>query len=208
MSFIKKKMKKSFALLMALIMMLSCSTISVNAASDVTPRLGSGQLEYGVSRVNYYITDSILNHSMGSTLVTLIDNAANSWVYTGYGYNPLYMYRTYDLYSSNLDIFGSTQIIESYNRVNMSYWRGTSANPTWVDPTTTNWEYAEMTLFVDMHSGDQTKLQRSIAHGIGHALGLDDNYNNPDSVMCDFYHVCNVYKPGKADHDGLNAIYN
>ena len=100
-----KKIKITVSLLMAIIMTVSFGSMSVNAADSVTQRLGPYQLTYGVNRVNYYITDSILNHSMGATLVNLIGNAANSWVDTGYGYNPLYMYRTYDFYSSNMDIY-------------------------------------------------------------------------------------------------------
>lgn len=209
MSIFKKKTKGTLALLMALVMTLTCGTISASAADAVTQRMGPYQLEHGVSRVNYYITDSVLNHSMGSTLVTLINNAANSWVYTGYGYNPLYMYRTYDFYSSNIDIYADTQIIETYHRLNILYWKGNSSNATMAGPEVANWEYCDLTIYVNMHDPNNlNKIQRTIAKGMGHAFGLADNYNNPDSVMCDFYHECNVYKPGKADHDGLNAIYN
>lgn len=208
----KKKAKittKIFALLLTLVIFISGGVTTTKAADAVTKRIGPYQLSYGVSNVHYYITNSVLEHSLGSTLVTLIDNAANSWVYTGYGYNPLYMYRTYNLYASNIDIFASTDAIEGYNKVNSSYWVGNSANCTQTNPWNSNWDYAEVTIFVDMHDPNNlNKLQRSIAHGMGHAFGLDDNYNNQDSVMCDFYHTCNVYKPGKADHDGLNAIYN
>lgn len=209
MSSIKKKCISFIALLMAFVMTVTFSSTTANAADAVTQRMGPYQLSTGISRVNYYITDSVLNHHIGSTLVTLIDRAANSWVDTGYGYNPLYMYRTYNLYSSHIDIYASRQIIESFNRVNTAYWRGNSSNKVATSPTTSNWDYMDLTIYVDMHDwNDHNKLQRSIAHGMGHAFGLDDNVGNSESVMCDFYHVCNVYRPGKADHDGLNAMYN
>lgn len=205
---IVRKTKTILAILLVSTLMFSFGTTSVSAADNVTGRMGPYQLSNGIGSVKYYITNSILNNSMGSTLVTLINNAANSWVNTGYGYNPLYMNRTYDLYSSNLDIYGSTQIIESFNRVDVSYWRGTSASSTRVTPLDSNWTYCEMILYVSMHDpNNYNKLQRSIAHGMGHTFGLDDNYNNSNSVMCDFYHECYVYKPGIMDHNGLNTIY-
>lgn len=206
---VAKKMRVILVILMVLTMVFNFGGVSVSAADAVTQRIGPYQLQNGIGQVNYYITDSILNNPIGSKLVTLINNAAYSWVYTGYGFNPLYMNRTYAFYSSNIDIYGSTQIIESFNRVDVTYWRGTSASPTQTNPLSSNWSYCEMTLYVSMHDpNNNNKLQRSIAHGMGHAFGLDDNVNNPNSVMCDFYHECLVYKPGIMDHNGLNAIYN
>lgn len=73
MSSIKKKCISFIALLMAFVMTVTFSSTTANAADAVTQRMGPYQLSTGISRVNYYITDSVLNHPIGSTLVTLID---------------------------------------------------------------------------------------------------------------------------------------
>ncbi|MDO4283650.1 MAG: hypothetical protein Q4D02_08460 [Clostridia bacterium] len=208
MTYTKKITKKILAMALAMIMLFTINTSQAYASGSVTPSLGPYRLEYGISHVNYYITDSVLNHPMGSTLVTLINNAANSWVDTGYGWNPLYMYRSYDLYNSNMDFYLREGYVEGFIRGNITYWNGNSANPVQTYPHQSNWVYSEITLFITMFDqNDLNSIQRAIAYFMGSGFGLATT-QDPNSVMCSFYTKCNVYKPGIMDHNGLNAMYN
>lgn len=203
-----RKFKSFFAVTTAIVMCFMLSGMSASANSDVTPPIGKGRCKNGIGNIHYYITDSVLNDKIGSQVVAAIDAAANSWVYTGYGYNPLYMYRTYDLYASNIDFRANDMHTEGYVRINVSYWQGTSANPIKVFPEESNWAYTEVEIFTTMCGSDPYKLRRFICKGIGHSLGLDENPKNPDSVMCDLWTPTDVYKPGIMDHNGLVAMYS
>lgn len=124
------ELKTTLALIMSLVMVFTFCCMTVNAADNVTQRMGPYRLSSGIGHLNYYITDSVLNHSIGQTLVTLIGNAANSWVNTGYGYNPLYMFRTYNFYTSNIDILGlnNLEAIVNKGRIKVSIKKLASPN--------------------------------------------------------------------------------
>lgn len=140
--------------------------------------------------------------------MSLITDAVNSWVDTGYGWNPLYAYRSYDYYNSNMDIYVSYVHVEGYIRGNIFYYVGDSSNATEIHPWDQNWVYTEVELFIEMYpKDDYNRMQRYIAHFFGSTFGLGTNEDS-NSVMCSWYTPCNVYKPSLADHNGLNAIYN
>lgn len=189
-------------------MMMFCVP-QVHAASDVTPRMSNYQYYYGISNLKYYITDTVLNHSRSSELITYIDECAKHWEDTGYGWNPLYISRTYDLLVSSMDIYAVDSYVNDVVTGDVTYWNGNSYNPVMVDPTTTNWVYTEIELYMNMpkmHNANY--VRRTISYFMGRSFGLSINDGNPNSVMCDYFTECNVCYPGLMDHKGLNAIYN
>lgn len=205
-----KKNLKLMAVILAMVCAVFMGTTSVSAAS-VTPRISQYYLAEGIGHVDYYISDSVLNYSgiiSGSTLVNLINDAANSWVVTGYGYNPLYMYRTYNFNASNMDIYAGNAITSgSHTRALTTYYDVTTSGHVKIEPEYGFWDYVTINIY--MNASGMTNgynVQRAIAHEMGHAFGLADNIGNPYSVMAPF-DDCYVYKPGQADHDGLNAMY-
>ncbi len=186
-----------------------CCVPQVHAASDVTPRMSNYQYYYGISNVRYYITDTVLNDSRADEIVTYIDECAKHWEDTGYGWNPLYISRTEDLLLSSMDFYIVTNHLSDLVTGTITYWNGDSYNPIMVDPTTSNWVYTEISLYMNMPKmRNGNFVRRTISHFMGHSFGLGDNDGNPNSVMCDFYAECNVCYPGLMDHKGLNAIYN
>ena len=207
MNILSKLNKKLFIVLVFFTIILSMNSSPVNAAS-VSPHYDH-KLIYGINHFNYYITDSVLNHEMSGKLVNLINAAVNSWVDTGYGWNPLYAYRTYDSSISAMDIYLSNQRVEGFIRCSVTFWVGASAsNPTQVVPANSNWVYTEAEMYITMMDpNNDQKLQRVFANMFGQTFGLSLN-SDPSSVMCNFYTVTNAYKPNQADHNALNEMYN
>lgn len=207
MKILSKLNKKLFVILVLFAIIFSMTIPSVQAAS-VSPHYNH-KLVYGINHFNYYITDSVLNHEMSGKLVNLINAAVNSWVDTGYGWNPLYAYRTYNSSISAMDIYLSNQSVEGFIRCNVTFWVGESAsNPTEVHPSSSDWVYTEAEMFIRMMDpNNDQKLQRVFANMFGQTFGLCIN-SDPTSVMCNFYTVTDVYKPNQADHNALNEMYN
>ena len=141
-----------------------------------------------------------------------INNAANNWVNTGFGYNPIYMYRTYNSNVSNMDIYvasGKQQMLmeqRGQDTVTVHVDVRTSGHVN-VDPTQSFWDYGIIYLNPECtaYYSDSWK-QGCIAHEMGHVMGLNDNWSTSDSVM---YPVTSSRRNtvGKADHDGINAMY-
>lgn len=77
-----------------------------------------------------------------------------------------------------------------------------------VNPENSFWDYCNVYIYTNMHDwSDTNSVQGTIAHEMGHVFGLDHNNDNQYSVMCQWNYGRKVYKPGKSDHDGLNAMY-
>lgn len=207
MKILGKLNKKLFVILALLVITFSMFAPSVSAAS-VSPHWNH-KLVYGISHFNYYITDSVLSNANGGKLVNLINAAVNSWVDTGYGWNPLYAYRTYDSSISAMDISLSDHRVDGYVRCSVFFWVGASAsNPTQVVPANSDWVYTEAEMYITMMDpNNNQKLQRVFANMFGQTFGLKIN-TDPSSVMCSFYTVTDVYKPSLADHNALNEMYN
>lgn len=200
----KNKVKKTiFSLLLALGFTFTLSS-GVNAAS-VTPRIGPYYLAEGVGHVDYYITASASAYS------TQIGNAAYKWVYTGYGYNPIYMYQTTNFYASNMDIYASDDGAYAGYNAYTAFVDVRTNGDVYVDPTTSFWDYGEIYLNTNgaaFGGKDSNGKQGVIGHEMGHVFGLDHNDDNIYSIMCSDYKGRVVYTPGQADSDGINAMYH
>lgn len=208
MKILSKLNKKLFVILVLFAITFSIYSPSVHAAETVR-RHYDHKLVYGINHFNYYITDSVLNDPMADKLVNLIYAAVNSWVDTGYGWNPLYAYRTYDSSISAMDISLNYGAVEGYMRCNVTYWIGESASAhKEVNPEFQDWVYTEAEMFIRMMDpNNDQKLQRVFAHMFGRTFGLTVN-KDPNSVMCSFYTVTDAYKPSWEDHNALNELYN
>lgn len=200
--------KKLISMLIVLVMLITLTGTYVYAAT--TPRIPGGYyLAEGVGHVDYYITTPAAGYT------TLINNAANNWVYTGFGYNPIYMYRTYNFNASNMDIYGNEYIefmtSKGYGAMTAFVDVRTGGVHVPVDPGTSFWDYGEIYLNSGMIYGpefnDQVR-QAIITHEMGHVFGLDENPTTHDSIMYPEIQFQGPYTVRKADHDGINAIYN
>lgn len=202
-NFISANLKKICAIIGA-VAMLTSSTIPVFAAT--TPRYDNNYyLAEGVGDVDYYIMSS------ASAYTSLIHNAANNWVYTGFGYNPIYMYHTTDFNASNMDIYNA-DVYESYMNANgvdgltIMVDVRTSGHVD-VDPTQSFWDYGKIYLNQNYFSGySDTVKQGVIAHEMGHVMALAHNTTTTDSLMYP-YTDQRQHTVRQVDHDGINAIY-
>ena len=198
---LKRSKMKLASVLLAITTML-CFCCATASAADVTPRTSQYYLAEGVGAVDYYITTSASSYS------TEIGNAANNWVYTGYGYNPIYMYQTTNFSASNMDIYaealggavgyaGATYYVDVTNEGHLH-----------VSPYESLWDYGEIYLNTSFTSElSSIYKQGVIAHEMGHVFGLAHNNDNVYSIMCQSAYNRVTETVGLADHYGINAMY-
>lgn len=200
---IKKLKKKVISAFVAVASVISTFCMPVSAAT-VTPRISQYYLAEGVGAVDYYITDS------ASAYTSLIGSAAYSWMYTGYGDNPIYMYQTTNFNASNMDIYAQNDGINAGYTAATAYVDVRPEGHVGVDPEESLWDYG--VIYLNTYSqlfpalADVTK-QGVICHEMGHVFGLDHNNDNIYSIMCQLGSGRVVYTPGLADHYGINAMY-
>lgn len=196
-------MKKIFISTVVLCLLGTLLATAVGAHN--TPPIGSGRLagSGGIGDVDYYVT----NTALATGYSGLIDNAANSWVVTGYGWNPIYMYKTSDSSISNMDIYATAAGLDGSNAWTYLYNIYGSTHVR-VNGATTDWLYGEITLNVSYLNGYSNDTRQGvIAHEMGHVFGLAEHNHDPYSVMCQMGAGRAVTRPGKVDHDGINDIY-
>ena len=198
---LKRSKLKLASLVLAIMMVMSLYCISASAA-DVTPRISQYYLAEGVGAVDYYITTSASGYS------TEIGNAAYNWVYTGYGYNPIYMYQTTNFSASNMDIYADYFGI-GVGYAGITYYVDVTQNGhIHVDASYSMWDYGEIYLNESFTSQlNSTDKQGVLAHEMGHVFGLDHNNDNVYSIMCQDIYGRVTETVGLADHYGINAMY-
>lgn len=174
--------------------------LSKEARYTETPGFGKYRLASGVGRVNYWISSS------AQTIKGGITEAANNWVVTGWGYNPIYMYETTSSSNSHMDIYYNNLPAGINGQTQFYYIK--SGVHSGVSPYSSNWYYGVITLsktaFTGMWYVDQIGV---IGHEMGHVYGLDHNNFNSRSIMCQAGSGRAVYKPGLPDHYGINNLY-
>lgn len=184
-----KKFKKTISLLIV----LSILTLSNNvfAMSPTFPN----EIRYtrGVGNTCYYVDSSARSYT------SMVNAAANNWVYTGVGSNPIYMAAVssnrgthIDVYAENFSVYMGN--IEAYTTL----W---TSNSIIIDTNgTTNYFYGEIML--DSSYNMTTAI---IIHEMGHCFGLADN-DNLNSIMFGYVDG-NVRTVQKCDNDTINYLY-
>lgn len=205
---LNKFSKKKLTMLVVICIILCINAITVFAGT--TPRYKNNYyLAEGVGDIDYYIMPG------ASGYTTLINNATNNWIYTGFGYNPIYMYRTYNFNESNMDIYDG-----DYYQAEMDAFE-TLGKTIHVDvrtsshqivlPQSSMWDYGRIYLnFTRMQSlgFSNAKIQGVIIHEMGHVMALDHNVSTFDSIMYPYTDLGERDTVGRVDHDGINAIYH
>lgn len=157
-------------------------------------------------RMKYYIENGDLNVFQQNKHIT---SAVNNWEHTGHGYNPLYFTRksnnkgtAIDFYQKHQSFFGSSSVLGLTR-----YYIGSSSKP--IYPNEQNWLYAEIYLSLDTLAPNPyyIKIQGTIAHEIGHALGLAHYNENIWSIMCQTRYGREAQTVQKCDSDAINHKY-
>ena len=197
----KRSKMKLVSILLAITTMICLSSVTASAA-DVTPRISQYYLAEGVGAVDYFITSSASSYS------TEIGNAANNWVYTGYGYNPIYMYQTTNFGASNMDIYAQLDGMSAGYSGATYYVDVRPEGHVHVAAEDSLWDYGE--IYLNTSYTEQmasVHKQGVIAHEMGHVFGLAHNNDNPYSIMCQGAYGRVTETVGLADHYGINAMY-
>lgn len=196
-------MKKIKITLVILVLMLF---IPFNVKADEvteTPVFGYKTI-WDIESVYYYLEGDSSNYS------SVIANAANNWVYTGYGYNKLWPNtRIYDISGTAIDFYTYT---ENSNVLAYTYafarTNGTTGDAYHVWQWESDWLFSEIhinqTTFDQLSTYDK---QGTIAHEFGHAWGLAHNQDNQHSIMCQLGAGRLVNTVQQVDQNAFNSIY-
>ncbi|MCJ7689435.1 MAG: Matrixin [Clostridiaceae bacterium] len=164
--------------------------------------LNGGVGNYGYSNRYYFINAS------ASGYTSYIDTAMGNWVHTTSRLGtttPISFLKTstqnssvMDIYSANTypassGISGFTQMYLYQNTVNAFL---------------SNWGWGKITINYPVYSASSVwEHNHTIAHEMGHVMGLNENNSNTSSVMCQTSSGCTVSAPMLDDCNGINYLY-
>jgi hypothetical protein len=188
-------MKKFFSIFFISILVL-CFNLQIASAATSTPTYRYN-LTWNIRSI-YYYTDSSAQSNYG----TSISNAAQNWYYPGWTNSLSPATRTTVQSNSAIDFHTYYDIYDGAN--GYTDWR-IFGSSTVIDPNSTNWDWASISLNVVSLSGRSSEdIQGVVAHEMGHAFALAHNNTNPYSIMCQERSGRAVYTVQKVDNDAFN----
>lgn len=180
------------------------SLAPVANVSAATPYYGK-KFQNGVGNISVW-----LDYSSGvgywQSFITL---AANNWMYTGVGANPIYINFVGSNNGSNIDFY----------RRNNSFWSNSGIlaetrfylfSGSQIVPTSSNWYYTNIYINHDEYSKPSftdEQARGTTIHEMGHAFGLAHYNTNVYSVMCQTGYGRVAQRVQKTDNDTINILY-
>lgn len=198
------KLKYKKRILILIIMIGICFT---NLSYAITPMLKC-KCSRGTN-ISYYIENGNENVFEQNKHIS---NAIKNWEHTGHGYNPIYMRRknnnkgtAIDFHHARKDHWNDAGNLKNYIMGETVHRNG---HGTGIDGNIQNWLFSDIYLCID-NLGPRTygEIQGTIAHEIGHAFGLDEYYNNRNSIMYPILDYRLVHTVQKEDNDAINKKY-
>lgn len=191
---------KVFVVLVA-IFFFSINSVS---ASTATPVFG-GKYTRGIGRISWYM--SYANN--GGWYEYQIINAVNNWQSPGW-YNPIVFVAASSNAGTMMDIYAKNETFWPTNiRVGLlAETRFYNGSGTQMNPYT-NYVYTE--IFINdttMHNLNVDNMRGTIAHEIGHTLGLAHNNSNPQSIMCQTGYGRSVQTVQQIDNTAVVNLYS
>lgn len=172
-------MKRVRNFVLIIFVCLFANIVSVEASSP-TPVFG-GKYTRGIKRISWYM--SYANN--GGWYEYQIINAVNNWQSPGW-YNPIVFVAASSNAGTMMDIYSKSDTFWPTNVRSgiLAETRFYDGSGTRLYPTV---DYVYTEIFINdttMHNLNVDNMRGTITHEIGHALGLDHNNNNPNSIMC------------------------
>ncbi len=179
--------------------------------AEVNPRITyytyGHKMTWNIENIWYFID------SAASSYESVVADAANNWVHTGYGYNKLYPYtKTTNITLSATDVF---KLAEGENALGVT-WHFKRVNGKAIGVNgqngapTENWLYCH----VDLNIPELNKLGNrakkiTTLHEMGHCFGLAHGIEKK-SVMYPYYNGLDSSVNGvqEIDHKTFNYIYS
>lgn len=158
-----------------------------------------GKQSRGVSNMYYYVDSS------ASGYTTLINNAIDNWVVTGWGWNPIYLAPVASNNGTALDFYlrGSDQL--GYSILGQTTFYNSSEVQV---GSNTDWFFAKIELNSStLPNISYNNRQGTISHEIGHGLGLAHQNSNTSSIMCTLGSGRTVYTVDQISHNAINTLY-
>jgi len=195
------KLNKKIIIIILFLLVIVISNTTVFAR---TPNYSNNaKFTRGVGNTCYWIASSASRYTTG------INNAANRWVNTGVGSNPIYMTLVSSNKGTHIDIYGKTPSNDTVLTNDIfgyaSFWSSSSqlVSPKGIQPDT-NYFYSEVVLNTGLTISTVT-----IAHEMGHCFGLADYWGaTVDTIMWPYEDDGNRAETvQQSDNDTINYLY-
>lgn len=159
-----------------------------------------GKQSRGVSNMYYYVDNSAVGYT------TLINNAIDNWVVTGYGWNPIQLAPVASNNGTALDFY--LKYADELSRGVLAQTSFYNSAEIELDPETNDWFFATIDLNgTTLPSISYEQRQGTIAHEIGHGLGLAHQNSNPGSIMCSLASGRTMNRVDQISHNAINQLY-
>lgn len=177
--------------MLTLVLVFSFS-VNLFAYTLLPYELNGGVGNWGYDKRYYWIDSS------ASGISGTINDAYNSWIDTSDILSTPISWRVTTTKSSGTVEFYTYSDSDGANGYT-NFWR--YSDP--VSPFVQNWGWCQVYYNNNYNAG-----QATIAHEIGHTMGLDENNSNQYTIMCQEAYGRRVSTPQYDDLAGINAKYN
>ena len=159
-------------------MISACCTLAMSAVAYATIPVIGGYLSRGVDNMCYYVDSS------ASSYTSYINTGITRW--TNGGHSPsnfINMTAVSSNYATDVDYYAKDMMdmFAVGALAETMYFTSSGGSSAGANP----YYYAEITINID-NIADCTSYEKigTMAHELGHALGLNENNSNPSRIMC------------------------
>lgn len=187
-----KFLKRALSMFLSMLLLSSFNTFAATDYTLLKYELNGGVGNWGYTKRYYWIDTS------ASDIASIIDKAYNSWINTSDILStPISWRKTSTKANGTVEFY--TYNSADGNNGYTSFWLYSTS----IDPDKQNWGWCTVYYNNRYNAGRAT-----LAHEIGHTMGLDENNSNPKTIMCQASANRSVTTPRLGDLKGINKKYN